>query len=175
MKGEDMQTIKKRIETAFGKKIYLLGIDQDGKNVWLEEPRWDCDWYWGFGYIEQYTNNKNPQLAKYITNHTHWNSSIVGRINQGGADDGQHIHHINESPNFQATTLTDEESWLLSELMKSFYILKETAEFYHRGSAGITTNPIKVFKQPNLEDTINKKYLPLIFGEIDDLLTPKGE
>lgn len=29
----------------FGKRIYLLGADEDGIRYWLEEPSWDCDWY----------------------------------------------------------------------------------------------------------------------------------
>ena len=40
--------MNKRVSKAFGKKIFLLGRNKYGENVWLEEARWDCDWYWGF-------------------------------------------------------------------------------------------------------------------------------
>ena len=49
--------MKKQTTTAFKKKIYLLGADAEGTKYWLEAPSWDCDWYWGFGYVETYTNN----------------------------------------------------------------------------------------------------------------------
>ena len=38
--------------------FYLLGRDEEGINYWLEEPSWDCGWYWGFGYVETYTTNE---------------------------------------------------------------------------------------------------------------------
>ena len=56
---------------AFGKDIYLLGQDEQGINYWLEAPKWDCIWYWGFGYIESFTNNKYPHLSKDISSHQH--------------------------------------------------------------------------------------------------------
>jgi hypothetical protein len=46
--------LSKRKSHAFGKDIYLIGKDKSGTNYWLESPSWDCDWYWGFGYIETY-------------------------------------------------------------------------------------------------------------------------
>ena len=46
---------KKKIH-VFGKDAYLLGKDDQGIQYWLESPSWDCDWYWGFGYVETYTN-----------------------------------------------------------------------------------------------------------------------
>ena len=44
--------MKKEKRKAFGKKIYLLGKDAEGVKYWLEEASWDCNWYYGFGYIE---------------------------------------------------------------------------------------------------------------------------
>ena len=41
-----------------------------------------------------------------------------------------YIHHINEHPDFKETTLTDNESWELSDLMQSAYTLKKTAELF---------------------------------------------
>ena len=68
---------KKIINNVFGKNIYLLGQDKDGINYWLESPSWDCAWYWGFGYVETYTNNRNPAKAKDITLHTHLDSVMT--------------------------------------------------------------------------------------------------
>lgn len=160
--------IEKRIENAFGKKIYLLGMDKEKQNVWLEAPSWDCEWYWGFGYLERYTNNKYPQNAKDITSHTHFDSEITTKIN------GNYIHHINEHPEFIDTTLTDKQSWELSELMKTFYILSKTASLFYGGSAGVATNLIHyTLKNEKLYNYINKELLPVLFKQIDILLSPK--
>lgn len=32
-------------------KLWYLGKDQYDTRYYLSAPRWDCDWYWGFGYI----------------------------------------------------------------------------------------------------------------------------
>jgi len=159
--------MNKRTEEAFGKKIYLLGKNKYDENVWLEAPSWDCNHYWGFGYLETYTNNNNPQNARDITSHTHYNTTITITVNK------EYKHHINENPNFKETTLTNKEAWKLSELMKTFYILKETSELFETGSAHIATNPCnKLLKNKKLYNLINKKLLPAIFEEIDKLLSP---
>ena len=35
--------MRKQIYKAFGKKVYLLGMDKDAIKYWLEEPKWDCE------------------------------------------------------------------------------------------------------------------------------------
>ena len=44
------ETLKKRKSHAFGKDCYLIGRDKYGDLIWLEAAKWDCEWYWGFGY-----------------------------------------------------------------------------------------------------------------------------
>jgi len=172
-----MGKINKRVSKAFGKKIYLLGVDKEGKNVWLEEPSWDCDWYWGFGYIERYTNNKNPERSRDILSHSHWDSEIVGIIDVWDEKKqkfvkSEYIHHLNENPNFKDTVLTDDESWELAELMNSFYILSKTAELLKNGCSGVTDNLAKdTIKNVEFRDKINKIILPEIFKKIDKLLS----
>lgn len=41
-------------------QVYL-GTTLDNEKLYLSKPSWDCDWYWGFGYV----GNKNL--------HTHLN------------------------------------------------------------------------------------------------------
>ena len=43
--------MKKEIKKIFNKKNYLLGINKEGHKVCLEERAFDCDWYWGIGYV----------------------------------------------------------------------------------------------------------------------------
>lgn len=108
--------MKKKKSHAFGKEIYLLGQDSDGKYVWLEAPTWDCGWYWGFGYVERYTNNRNPEKAKDIQSHTHINSEFK---NNGV---------INVNLGLEVTTYTKSEGLELNKLFTEFYRLKELAE-----------------------------------------------
>lgn len=103
--------MKKKISHAFGKDVYLLGMSKENNRyLWLEAPSWDCGWYWGFGYVEQYTNHKAPDKAKDTRMHTHWDS----------------LH--NEGNPFKETTFNKEEYKELKELFNRFYSLKEGAD-----------------------------------------------
>lgn len=174
-----MKKIKKRITEAFGKKIYLLGIDTNGINTWMEAPTWDCDWYWSVGYIEQYTNNQNPELARDLSSHSHWNTAIVGKQEYYDHDkqcrrlSSGSVSHLNESTEFIATTLTDTESWELADLMQSTYLLKRVAEFYGKGQGNLgETATSGQLKNSGAVRKINEVDLPLIFKRVDQILTP---
>lgn len=162
--------MKKKTLHKFRKKIYLLGRDQDGYNVYLAEPSWDCDWYWGFGYIKTYTHKTRTDLAKDMRSHTHWDSFIVGDIENLRKYD-KYIHHLNENPYFAKTVLTDNESWELADLMKSFYTLRETAGLFHRGHSNLTSKVKVSLKSKRRAKTINEKILPEIFKRIDEILS----
>jgi hypothetical protein len=177
MKNHEIKTIKKEVRHGFGKDYYLLGRS-DGKKVWLERANWDCGWYWGFGYIEVF-NRSNPESSSDILSHSHWDTSITGQherydVATKGWKRRDYIHHLNENPDFQATTVTDEESWLLAELMKSFYKLKAVTEILGKGSANITNkNPVSHLIQNKAEaDRINEKVMPELFKHIYEILTP---
>ena len=62
---------KKQIR-VFGHNYYLLGTYKDGKKYYIQEPTWDCDWYWGGIYINSFTNNNQPERSKDIDLHTHF-------------------------------------------------------------------------------------------------------
>lgn len=170
-------TLKKRVTTAFGKTIYLLGQDSEGVNFWLESPKWDCNWYWGFGYVETYTNNNNPSIARDINSHQHINSSFVGSSEyydreKGCSRKGEYIHNIYDSKELSKTTFTDKEGWKLSELFKQFYLLKEMASFTHKTpSAGLTTSPVDHGDLSAMHEEINKVMIPKITAEICRILS----
>ena len=69
-----MKKIAKKNYRMFRREIYLIGIDTDGQKVFLEEPSWDCGWYWGFGYLETYTNNRAITMSRDIQSHSHFNN-----------------------------------------------------------------------------------------------------
>jgi hypothetical protein len=169
--------IAKKTNRAFGKEIFLLGRDSDGTNYWLEKASWDCGWYWGFGYVETYTNNKNPHLSKDISCHTHIDSRFMGNVENWDTKLGRyvtkHISNIYDAPLLTETTFTQQEGWVLSELFKTFYDLKKTSEIFHRGGSHITNNPCsEIIKNEEWCEKINKEILPSVFDEIYKILSP---
>lgn len=171
--------LAKKKSRAFRKDIYLVGKEKSGEFVWLENPSWDCKWYWGFGYMETYTNNKNPHLSRDISSHSHW-EGFLGKVEHYDFDKhtwvlGEYKHHINESDLMDETVLTEKESWLISDLMQSFYTLKEAAAVLWHGNSNLTTDPDKVCQDSAMADKINKEILPKIFEKVLNILTPKEE
>ena len=160
--------IKKQKSRAFGKDIYLLGTLEGGGNIWLEQGTWDCEWYWGFGYVETYTNNRSPHLARDIMSHQRF-SGFVGLKDK----DNNYIHHLNDNPEIKETVLTDGESWRLTDLMQSFYTLRKAAEIYHQGNSHLTSDHSISLKNKAAEKRINEKEIPLIMEAVYAVLTPK--
>lgn len=176
MKGENtMERIEKRKSHAFGKDVYLLGTKKTGEKIWLGLAKWDCGWYWGFGYIEEYTNNNYPDRSRDINSHSHW-KGLMGKQEYYDHKKGcfrlgnDYIHHLNDHPDMADTVLTDSESWELADLMKTFYTLKETAELYHSGNSHIS-NPKLSLKNKRKENHINMVELPKVFERIYRILT----
>jgi len=95
--------MEKRVSQAFDKVVYLLGKDKEGTYYWLEEPHWDCGWYWGFGYIESYTNNTDPKFSRDVASHEHAEDFYPKWF---GSDDPILVEH----------TFSEEEGWELAEL-----------------------------------------------------------
>jgi hypothetical protein len=162
--------IKKKKSHAFGKDIYLLGADEDGTFYWLEAPKWDCGWYWGFGYVETYTNNKRPERSKDINSHQHIDSSFLGQVGD------MYVHNLHDTPLLRYPTFTYDEGWKLSELFKQFYLLQKFAEFAGRDLPGchITTPPVN---HGNLKDwaaKINNELIPSVTAKIIEILSPEA-
>lgn len=173
--------LPKQCDVAFNKNVYLLGSDKDGIKYWLEAPKWECNWYWGFGYVETYTKNSLPSRARDIDSHQHINSSFLGSTEvynheKGCFVKGEYISNIYESPNFIQTTFNKEEGWILSELFQEFYTVKKMAELLHREGAGITRSPLwDLFKNiKEYETHINKVLIPAITAKIIEILTPNN-
>jgi hypothetical protein len=154
--------IKKRSDFAFGKEVYLLGSDSDGTTYWLEAPSWDCGWYWGFGYIETYTNNTYPSSSLDIVSHQHatdfyseWCRKIL-----------------------KEKTFSDDEKWELCELFMNFYTLKNLAETQkHEGKEGNYTGKRNGFDYRKLlraDVDINRDCLPFVMAKIVSILSGKN-
>lgn len=156
-----MKTIEKVVKHAFGKDVYLLGTDKSGIAYWLEQPTWDCGWYWGCGYVETYTNNMHPDKSRDIISHQHFDGLFL---------DKNMFDYWHEF--FEESTLSDKEIWQLWDYMKSIYTLKATAELVGRGYSRITEqSKCEEVKDTELCKRINEEMLPALFERVKQLLT----
>lgn len=84
------------------------------------------------------------------------------------------VHNIFDAPNLAETTFLKNEGWVLTELFKSFYLLKESAGMFGKGGCNVTTNPCaELIKNEDLAKQINHEILPLLFEKIYSILSPK--
>jgi len=149
-----------------GRKYYLVGVDKYGDPVYLEEARWDCNWYWGLGYLETFTNKKNPKLSRDISSHTHFDTEVLNarRTGKGMFEDFM--------DKFPETPLNRQEIWQLLELMSAAYSCRRYSDMLYTGGAHITENPVKMIIQNEEEyDRINKKVIPAIMDKVYTLLS----
>ena len=161
--------MKKEKRRAFGKEIYLLGKEKNGKKCYLEQASWDCDWYWGFGYVETYTNDRSPENSKDIERHRHFNGLFLDKNIFDSFKDF-----------FEETPLTDDEIWELLGYMEEFYTLKKYAEILHSGNH-ITSKAQNIKEEKNETENIkeynriNQILLPELFKKIYKLLSENNE
>ena len=152
--------MKKQTIEKFGNKYYLLGTrKEDNKKVWLQEGSFDCDWYWGVGYIEVFNRNYTD-----ISEHTHFDSLFLKRNIFDSFKDY-----------FKDTTLSDNEIWQLLELMQTIYTLREMSDTIHRRGSHITTADIEkhIFNENiylNMYDKINNDTIPTLLNTVYELL-----
>lgn len=123
-------------------KVELIHHPKYGK-LCLGAPSWDCDWYWGWGYL----SNKDCFL--------HVIPSLTVE---------QFMEYLN--PKYYKI------KWDLYELLKTFYILKEYAEFVGRGNAYISGKPLltNMMKDTEYARKINEVLLPQVFYKFYDLI-----
>jgi hypothetical protein len=176
------EIIPKQKDHAFGKDVFLLGKDYEGIRYWLEAPSWDCGWYWGFGYVETYKGNRLPSKAKDINSHSHIDSGFRGKqevydTKKGAFVNTEYIHNIFDHPTLHKVTFTKEEGWVLSELFKQFYLLKEMAAFCSRTPAGCHLTSVDVGHGDLTAwgNKINQQHITVVTAKILEILSPKAK
>jgi hypothetical protein len=123
-------------DMANGEYIILGRVKQgagtyaDGQTLVIHKHSWDCGWYWGFGYIG------NAQC------HFHFDT-LIGR------------HKVKDL--FEHTLISDSDWWVIRDLYKQAYALKEAAATYQHGGhlthrAGVTD----IIKDKEVADRLNK-------------------
>ena len=136
---------------------YFLGIrKEDKKRVYLIKESWDCNWYWGFGYIQTFFRND-------IYDHQHFDNLFLKK------DIFDSFKNY-----FETTPLTNDEIWQLLGYMKEFYVAQQYAELLQYGNY-ITSKAKCFLDDENIEtnkkevERINKKILPELFKKIEKL------
>ena len=155
--------MKKKVITWHGRKFYLLGRDHKGVCHWIEEGSFDCDWYWGIGYIKTFSNNTRPQLSKDSMSHTHFDTMFL----QGNGNAFDRIKSF-----FAETTFSDEEIWKICELMNAMYTARHYADMLHRGNAHYTENPVsETIKNECEYKRINEKVIPAMLNSLYEIMS----
>ena len=149
-----MKKLKKMVKIINGEKMYFLGEDGYGVKYYVIEPKWDCNWYWGFGYIHT-SDNQHLHLSNMI-------DELFG------------LTSFRKDKNSLKTPFTMDEKWTLFELFQTAYQLKRSAGIYLRGGSNIAHNPLRdIIKNKDEYLRINKIVLPAIFDEIRKILEPE--
>ena len=131
-------------------KIFL-GSSKDHGLLYLEKHSWNCDWYWGFGYIG------NSRLHMHI--------SALIKHPEGYNPDWTDVDH-----HFSSTWLTQNQWWILRDLFISAYAIRKAAEAYHYGGHQTSqAEPYRV-KRDGMEATLNED-LGILLDNIWNLLT----
>lgn len=136
----------------YPKNIYIG--DNNGEKIYLSAPSWDCNWYWGFGYL----GNKN---CHYHVDGLSKDKNLFDAFKE----------HFGKS-----LVIRESQLWTICELFKTAYALKETAEVLGRGGSHYTTNPCaELIKNVDEVKRINEVVLPQIFEEIYKILIPSQD
>ena len=150
-------------------KNHFFGTRKDdGERITLTGSKWDCDWYWSFGYL----GNRNE--------HYHL-SSYQSKQHMFTTDKGE-FKLLTENRNkclrdclledYNLTPRLEKRLWKFCELALTAYALKKTAEVLGRGGAHMTSNPCEsIIKNADEVKRINEIVLPAIFEEIDLIFT----
>ena len=105
-------------------KVYIGTARDDfegclaGENIYLTKHTWDCGWYWGFGYIG------NGGL------HTHFDRAFLN------------INKYTPDEIFTECVFDSKIWWVLRDLFKQAYALKNVAEVYRYGGHQTTVKGI---------------------------------
>ena len=128
-------------------------------DVFIVRPKWDCGWYWGFGYLERWNQRKGD-----IDFHTHIDHEF------GINKDGRRVNWyegmqevLDQGDVFE----NDKQRWQFLEIVKTIYNLKMTAEVLGRGGSHYAANPLsEEIKHHNEVRRINNYVIPKLIDKM---------
>ena len=104
-----------------------------GELLYLTKHSWDCDWYWGMGYI----GNKDL--------HCHFDNQFLRNPEYA-------ISNI-----FESTNIKQSDWWIILDLFKQAYALQAAAEIYiHGGHMTSKKNVTDIVHSDEMAASINK-------------------
>lgn len=116
----------------------------NGEYVYLEKHKWDCGWYWGFGYIR--SESCNFHIDSLITRETD-----INKI-------------------FESTKVSQEDWWILRDLFIQAYAIKKCTEVYrHGGNQTEKAKPFRVVRDDELIKRLNSD-LEILLNNIWDFI-----
>ena len=158
--------------------FYLLGINEDGKKVWFEKPKWSCDHYWSIGHLLTFMHDWEPSIAKDFETLNHWDSETaevrgddtVWFIKTFGLPT-KDLLDCENTDNGRKCNFTYKQIYRLCDLMRSVYTLHHAAELFNHGNSHYSpsTTSKEVLKDYDMYKKINTVMLPEVFKEIGQL------
>ena len=125
-------------------KDFRIGV-YDGRAIMLRVPRFECGYYWAFGYL----GNMN----------VHFHLDNLEAVD----DSCTHLNLYEQLENFFGDTLTIPEAkrWTFCEVVLTIYMLKQAAALFYRGGAYYVKNPDELLiENPEYVDHINNVLIP---------------
>jgi len=149
-------------------KIYLGRTKDSSKEfVYLNGFSWDCEWYWGGGYIS--TKSMHTHFDGCFLNVPDYRGHSLGDFTPQNLSNGcavwEDLDKFLDDAQF-----TDKEWWRIKDLYKQFYSLREAAETFQYG--GHCTSEGRNSSEINKEmaDKINEHIEQVLIPEIKKAL-----
>jgi hypothetical protein len=139
------------------KRLFFGTRRYDNADIYITKPSFDCDWYWGFGYLGN--EDEHYHLSFYQRDPADY--SRIRNINMRDAL----LQDYDLAPPIRT------HLWTFCELTRSIYILKESAELFHRGGAQYAPNPLRdrLFDE-SLYEKLTFDLLPVLCQEFWNLV-----
>lgn len=149
-------------------KLYLGKIDN--KRIYLKKPSWDCNWYWGFGYLGNsrchfHVNSLKDKITYFTDKNDVPRREVVHK--------GLFFGFKEQFDKGTFIVKDDKDIWMLCELFETYYKFKDIAAISRKGNCNISSdeNPCYDYiKNDALYHKINEELFPHIFDEIYKIL-----
>lgn len=131
----------------------------DGHSIMFRRPSFDCNWFWGFGYL----GNNGCHYHLDSLHVMDWQNKEMQNKN---LYDQLKLHFGD------TLTITDgRDLWKFCEIVQTIYTLRKTAEMYHLGGSHFTTNPdAELLKNPAEWERINSVLIPAQLASLYTIL-----
>lgn len=132
-----------------GDNYYYLGRGkEDGTHYFLQEPSFDCDWYWGVNYLEGF---RSADLSKVYDMDSH------EHFLHGSSDKNKPWHDwlLKEVD----SPLCEKDLWLIMEIACSLKTLREYMDLSYIGGSHMTTSKeeARILKDEDAYNDADKK------------------